>query len=138
MMNYKLEEQIGHLLRRASQRHTAIFTDEFEDLQLTATQFAALVMIGQAEEVSQNHLGRLTAMDPATIQGVVRRLEARSLVVPASDPNDARRNLWILSPKGEEILERALPKASQITERTLATLTKRERAQLMALIQKIT
>ena len=49
-------------------------------VELTPTQFAALVKVHDIGQVSQNQLGRLTAMDPATIQGVIQRLEARKLI----------------------------------------------------------
>src|SRR5258708_20722561 len=88
---YVLEEQIGHLLRRAHQRATALFLETMAELDLTPTQYAALVKIGDVEEISQNHLGRLTAMDPATSQGVIRRLEARGLITLRPDPNDRPR-----------------------------------------------
>ncbi len=135
---YRLEGQIGHLLRRANQRHTAIFAEELDHLQLTPTQFAALVVVAESGAISQNQLGRQTAMDPATIQGVVRRLEKRGLVKPGRDPNDGRRSLWRLSPRGREILEEALPRAAEITERTLAPLTPTQRRQLLKLIAKLT
>ena len=63
---YVLEEQAGHLLRRAHQRHTAIFQENIPDGQLTPLQFAALVKLHDLGEVSQNQLGRLIAMDAAT------------------------------------------------------------------------
>ena len=74
---YVLEDQVGHLLRRAHQRHAAIFLENIGAGQLTPLQFAALVKLRDIGEVSQNHLGRLTAMDAATMQGVIRRLLAR-------------------------------------------------------------
>ncbi len=42
---YLLEQQAGHLLRRAHQRHTAIFQEIQGDSQLTPLQFAALVKL---------------------------------------------------------------------------------------------
>ena len=67
-----LEEQAGHILRRAHQRHAAIFQELIGDSQLTPLQFAALARLRDLGEVSQNQLGRLTAMDAATMQGVTR------------------------------------------------------------------
>ena len=96
MVKYKLEDQVGHLMRRANQRHAAIFFEGLNDQQLTPMQFAVLVKIGDEEEVSQNRLGRLAAMDPATVQGVVRRLKERALIDARPDPNDGRRSLWRL------------------------------------------
>ena len=65
---YVLEEQAGHLLRRAHQRHSAIFQATIGDDQLTPLQFAALMKLSDVGETSQNLLGRLTAMDAATMQ----------------------------------------------------------------------
>ena len=137
MNGYTLGAQIGHVLRRAHQRHTALFAEEFGPFQLTPTQFAVLVTVGQLGETSQNQLGRLTAMDPATVQGVVKRLAARQLIVARADPSDGRRSLWGISGEGEQLLERVLPVARKVTERTLAPLTQRERQRLLALLEKI-
>ena len=56
---------------------------------LTPTQFAALAKISDENEVSQNQLGRLTAMDPATMKGVIDRLRGRSLIVSKPDPTSS-------------------------------------------------
>ena len=62
---YVLEDQIGHMLRRAHQRASAIFQEIMTE-RLTPPQFAALVKIRDFGTVSQNRLGRSVAMDPAT------------------------------------------------------------------------
>jgi DNA-binding MarR family transcriptional regulator len=134
---YKLEDQVGHLLRRANQRHTSIFFDGLNDQKLTPTQFAALIKIGDEEEVSQNRLGRLTAMDPATILGVVKRLQERKLIDAHPDPVDRRRSLWRLSAAGQRLLEEVLPIAAQITRHTLAPLDSGERRVLLELLRKL-
>jgi len=48
-------------------------------LELTPTQFAALARLRELGDTTQNQLGRLTAMDPATIQGVIQRLLLREM-----------------------------------------------------------
>jgi len=134
---YRLEDQVGHVLRRAHQRHTAIFQDGMEELQLTPTQFAALAKISDVGEVSQNHLGRLTAMDPATIQGVIQRLEARKLLARQPDPKDRRCTLLSLTLEGRVLLAEAVARARRITEATLAPLSPAERQTLLALLRKL-
>ena len=137
MLKYKLEDQVGHLMRRANQRHAAIFFEGFNDQQLTPMQFAVLVKIGDEEEVSQNRLGRLAAMDPATVQGVVRRLKERALIDARPDPDDGRRSLWRLSETGEALVAATVPIAEQITEKTLEPLSKSERSTFLALLRKL-
>lgn len=100
-------------------------------------QFAALAMIQQCGHVSQNQLGRLVAMDPATIQGVVGRLAERDLIASTNDPDDRRRHLWRLTPAGKRLLASLIPIAAEITEDTLAPLTTKERASFLRLLKKL-
>ena len=134
---YVLEDQVGHLLRRANQRHTAIFAASIGRAELTPTQFAALVKIRDCTEVSQNRLGRLTAMDPATVQGVVKRLKERRLIKDRPDPDDRRRSLWRLSTRGEKLLSEALTNAQMISATTLQPITASERKTLTRLLKKL-
>ncbi|MBX3454739.1 MarR family winged helix-turn-helix transcriptional regulator [Ferrovibrio sp.] len=134
---YVLEEQIGNLIRRAHQRATAIFLGTIGDGQVTPTQYAALVKLYEAGELSQNHLGRLTAMDPATIQGVIRRLTLRKLISHRPDKSDRRRRYLSLTPLGREQVERLAKNGPLVTQITLAPLPPAEQAQLVALLKKI-
>jgi DNA-binding MarR family transcriptional regulator len=134
---YVLEHQAGHLLRRAHQRHTTIFQDGMGEVQLTPTQYAALVKIRDLGQISQNQLGRLTAMDPATIQGVVRRLEERQLIERASDPEDRRRSMLKLTPSGETLVERLRADAHAVSRAILEPLSGDERRTLLRLLGAI-
>jgi len=134
---YELEDQIGHLLRRANQRHTAIFAEDMSARNLTPMQFAVLVKIHEEGEVSQNKLGRLAAMDPATVQGVVKRLAERRLIKAGRDPNDRRRHLWRLSAAGTRLVAQVLPIAQHITQETLAPLSASERKNLIEVLRKL-
>lgn len=134
---YVLEEQAGHLLRRAHQRHTAIFQDNIPDSQLTPLQFAALVKLHDLGEVSQNQLGRLIAMDAATMQGVIKRLDARGLIERRPDPDDRRRLVLSLSASGRRLIERAIEAGHEITRRTLAPLSAAERKSFLVLLARL-
>jgi len=134
---YRLEEQVGHLLRRAHQRHTAIFQSRIGDPQITATQYAALVKLLDEGELSQNHLGRLTAMDPATIQGVMRRLAERKLIEVRPDGGDKRRRLLRLSPKGKALVQKLMANGPEISAATLETLSPEEARMFLELLRRI-
>jgi DNA-binding MarR family transcriptional regulator len=82
--SYSLDEQVGYLLRLASQRHAVIFLEQISE-NLTPTQFSTLMRISEGGELSQNHLGRLASMDVATVKGVVDRLKTKELVQSRSD-----------------------------------------------------
>jgi DNA-binding MarR family transcriptional regulator len=133
---YVLDEQIGFILRQVWQRHTAIFAREI-GTNLTPTQWAALSKLAETGACSQNQLGRLTAMDVATIKGVIDRLTARGLTETSADPDDGRRLLVSLTRAGQQLADKVAPSALAITRETLAPLDAREREMLMALLNKL-
>jgi MarR family transcriptional regulator, lower aerobic nicotinate degradation pathway regulator len=135
---YVVEDQVGHLLRRAHQRATAIFLAELgEEFAVTPTQYAALVKLHDLGAISQNRLGRLTAMDPATIQGVVKRLEERRLIDRSGDPEDRRRTTLCLSEAGEALVVAMIPNGVRVSEATLAPLDAEERRMFLALLRRL-
>ena len=133
---YRLDDQVGFVLRQAQQRHAALFASLMLD-GLTPTQWAALAKLAEVGPTSQNRLGRLTAMDAATIKGVIDRLTARGLTRAVVDAEDARRRLVELTPSGAELYARAEPVAEEITQATLAPLAARERETLLALLRRL-
>jgi DNA-binding MarR family transcriptional regulator len=133
---YRLDDQVGFLLRRATQRHVAIFAERMA-AELTPTQWAALAKLHEEGPTSQNLLGRNTAMDAATIKGVVDRLTARQLIATRGDPADGRRRVVALTPEGARLVETFMAQALAITEETLAPLTPEERTRLIALLRKL-
>ena len=133
---YLLDEQVGFLLRQASQRHTAIFAARMIE-DVTPTQWAALARLSERGPCSQNLLGRLTAMDAATIKGVVDRLVARGLAESLTDARDSRRLTIALTEAGDALVGRAVAVAHKITEETLAPLSASERRSIMKLLRKL-
>jgi len=133
---YKLDEQVGYLLRLANQRHAVIFQNHTLE-GLTPMQFAALIRIKEHGECSQNKLGRLAAMDVATIKGVADRLRQKGLTVSRSDPNDKRRTLLSLSSEGQALVERMTEAGAEISRQTLQPLSSTERQALLKILNKI-
>lgn len=134
--DYRLEEQVGYYLRRAGQRHAAIFAGHMAD-ELTLTQWAALVKLAELRTVSQNLLGRETAMDAATIKGVVDRLLKRGFVATSPDPADGRRMLVSITEQGLAAVSQGLEAANVISAETLKPLDCAERRVLIDLLRRI-
>src|SRR3954447_26654348 len=133
---YVLEEQIGFILRQVWQRHATIFAREI-GISLTPTQWAALSKLVETGPCSQNQLGRLTAMDVATIKGVIDQLTARVLTYTSSDPMDGGRLLVSLTRAGQQLAEKTAPHALAISKETLAPLDARERETLLGLLSRL-
>jgi DNA-binding MarR family transcriptional regulator len=134
--DYRLEEQVGLILRRASQRHVAIFARHI-DKEITPTRWAALAKLYEGGPTSQNLLGRRTAMDGATIKGVVDRLMKLHLIETRADPGDGRRRVVALTEKGRQAVEKSLAHANAITRKTLAPLSADEQKHFLALLHRL-
>jgi len=133
---YVLDEQIGFILRQVSQRHAVIFARDI-GADLTPTQWAALAKLAESGPCSQNQLGRLTAMDVATIKGVIDRLTARGLTETSPDPEDGRRLRVSLTRAGQQLAEKVAANAFAISRETLAPLDVRERELFVELLSKL-
>ena len=133
---YCLDEQIGYLLRLSSQRHATIFQRRAL-AGLTPTQFAALARLSEYPHCSQNQLGRLAAMDAATIKGVVDRLRRRGLIRTEASPEDRRRSLISLTGEGVTLLAEMKTAGLRISSETLEPLTAPEQRTLLRILKKI-
>lgn len=134
---YQVTEQIGHLLRKAYQRHTAIFQQNACDAQLTSIQFVTLCALRDHGPSSQAELIKATAVDQATIRGIVERLKARDLVALSPDPSDKRKVIVELTAAGSALLADMIPCAQQISELTMGSLNPGERIAILYLLRKM-
>jgi DNA-binding MarR family transcriptional regulator len=107
------------------------------DPSLTSVQLATLHSLADNGPSSLTAIGRSAAMDPATTSGVVDRLKDRGLVTLSPDPNDRRRVIVELEPRGRKLVEEMLPVLEQLAEATMDRLTVAERVALIYLLEKI-
>jgi DNA-binding MarR family transcriptional regulator len=134
---YDFTKQIGFLLRRAYQRHMAIFQQTVPESRLTAAQFVVLLTVRDHGPCEFPVVVQHTALDDASARGIVERLKWRKLLSTEHEPGDARRIVVSLTPEGQEILDQTVPFAQEITELTYGDLTAQERATLVALLHKM-
>lgn len=76
-------------------------------------------------------------MDVATIKGVVERLHEKGYVTFATDPEDRRRRLIALSPRGRALIPEVVDAGRAVTRATLAPLDTQEQATLVRLLSRI-
>ena len=133
---YRLEDQVGFVLRQVQQRHALLFAAALSEAA-TTMQWAVLARLAEIGECSQNLLGRLVAMDVATIKGVVGRLGRRGLVEFRPDPADRRRVLVKATAAGTHLYRAHAGRALAVSEATLAPLRPAERATLLCLLNRL-
>jgi MarR family transcriptional regulator, lower aerobic nicotinate degradation pathway regulator len=133
---YVLDDQIGFILRLAYQKHAVLFLEYLGD-DVTPTQWAAIAKLHELGSCSQNLLGRLTAMDAATVKGVVDRLMKRGYIESSPSPTDRRRVLITLTARGRKTYERGVERARRVSAATLARLKARDQAVLLRLLKEL-
>lgn len=134
---YQFSEQIGHLLRRAYQRHMAIFQETVPDSTLTPSQFVVLCTVRDHQGCEVGKIVAATALDEPSVRGIVERLKWRGLLNADHEPGDARRMKMSLTDAGRQLAEKTVPFAEQISELTFGDLKPEERAELIKLVRRI-
>jgi DNA-binding MarR family transcriptional regulator len=135
--DYDFSQQIGHLLRRAYQRHVAIFQQTVPESKLTAAQFVVLCAVRDHDGGQVAQIVQATAIDEASVRGIIERLKWRDLLRAEHEPGDARQMTVTLTEGGRAIVEQTIPFAQEITELTFGDMTADERKTLVALLRKM-
>jgi DNA-binding MarR family transcriptional regulator len=133
---YDLFSHPAHMIRRAHQRATFYFQQVMIGLDVTPTQQAALATLLKHGELSQNHLGRLTAMDPSTISIVLRKLRRDGLIHRRGSKKDQRLTMIQLTERGTHFAIARLADSTEV-RRVLAPLSRPEQKRLIDLLRRI-
>ena len=134
---FRLDDQIGHLLRQAYQITSAHFARRLRPHDLKPQQFATLARLREFGPTAQNCLGDSIGMPRANIHAMVERLRAKGLVDTRSDPDDARRRIVALTDAGRKLVDTLIPLDLESTEAALAPLSGDERRTLYRLLRRL-
>ncbi|GAB4352051.1 MAG: MarR family transcriptional regulator BpsR [Kiloniellaceae bacterium] len=135
--DFTIDDQIGHVLRRAYQAASAHLARRLKPYDLKPQQFATLQRLRELGPTSQNRLGEAVDMPRANIHKMVERLYQRGLVELRADPADARVRLVALTGEGHRLAEELIPLDLASTEDALAPLSDGERKTLYDLLRRI-
>lgn len=126
----------GSLIRRAQQRHVAIWMREVST-DVTSVQYAVLLVLEQRPAVSQRELGDELDLDRSTIAELAARMVRNGLVERISDPQDKRRNTLFLTTTGRELLAELKPRVGNVERVLTQQLSAAERDTLRQLIGRL-
>ena len=127
-----------YLVRRAHQIMSAAFVEACSDLGLTPSQYAALFVLRQKGQVSQNELGRLVALDRSTTSVVVKSLRERDWVLAGDASNDRRKILLELTDTGRLLLAKAERRSARSAKVLVKLLGPDKMRLLLELLRELT
>lgn len=121
-----LSQAVGHLLRRAQQRHTELWA-ETVDPELTSSQFAVLETIVEWDQVwgirDQGSVAGRAGLDASTGAEMMRRLEAQGWLQRVSHPVDSRRRVIEARPPAAVVVRVVQEAVQAVQERLCEALT---------------
>jgi DNA-binding MarR family transcriptional regulator len=131
-----LDDRPGFLIRRAHQISQAVFIEECENLDITATQFGIMSVLARFGELDQIGIARALGFDRSTTALVVKLLEDRALIVRTANATDRRRHVLRLTTAGEKLRRRAEPLVDRVRDRLVGVFTPAQATTFMSLLDK--
>lgn len=131
----KLENQLCFPLYAASREVIKRYRPLLSALDLTYTQYIAMMVLWEVRSISAKELGQKLFLDSGTLTPVLKSLEAKGLIERSRFSKDERVLLVTVTPKGEELKQQARSVPGQLVQ--CIPLDSSEALQLYQLLYKI-
>jgi DNA-binding MarR family transcriptional regulator len=129
-----LPSLLGYRLRLAQQ---AVFRDFASSVgELSPGRVGILLLLEANPGVTQGRLAQAVSLDRSTMVGIVDMLEERGLIERRRGEDRRTNGLW-LTEGGRALIARLKRRIQAHERRVAARLTAQERAQLLALLEKL-
>lgn len=129
-------ETPGHLIRRAYQAHTQLWT-EVVPVDITGSQYIILCALATHGDLDQASVGRLTSLDRSSIADLANRMARRGLIQRSRDERDGRKRMLRITEAGARTVAEAAPHVRRLSQRLLAQFDDGERAQFLDYLGRI-
>ena len=137
-MNYdalKLENQLCFPLYATAKEIIRVYKPLLDELNLTYTQYIAMMVLWQQKELTVKELGEALYLDSGTLTPLLKKMEAQGLVLRKRNAADERSVIITITEDGEKLRDRA----AAIPEKMggCLPLSKEEGKELYRLLYKI-
>lgn len=102
-------QHLGFLLRRAQQRHLALWNSEVSST-ISGIQYLVLAVLERRPGIHQRELGDELDLDRSTINALLNRLENNGLVERVQAHDDARKKVLGLTCEGKAAFKELKPR----------------------------
>lgn len=111
----KLENQLCFPLYACSKEVVRRYRPFLDELDLTYTQYIAMMVLWERQSCSVKELGECLFLDSGTLTPVLKSLEKKGFVKRSRSSKDERVLMAEITQKGEELRERALSVPEKLT-----------------------
>lgn len=131
----KIENQLCFPLYACSKEIIRRYKPLLEKLDLTYTQYIAMMVLWEHRSVTSKELGNRLFLDSGTLTPLLRKLESKGLVTRRRSDDDERNLLVTITEKGEELRDKALDVPENMAG--CVSLTADEYTELYKILYKI-
>jgi DNA-binding MarR family transcriptional regulator len=128
---------VGYAATRASVQLKKSFAQHLGPLDLKATEFSILVLVGSNEQVNQKQLGHALDVSAPNLAVILDRLQERGLIVRVRSDQDRREQRIKLTEAGQDLCQRAEAIGLVMEQDALQVLSEAERLLLIELLRKV-
>ena len=111
--------------------------DQQHPRDLTHSQLRALVVLGQADEVTAGELARSADLNPASVTAMLDQLESNGIVERRRGASDRRVCMVSLTDKGRAIVDEKRAHWHDLWEQRLGDLPERDLASALVVMRRI-
>ncbi len=131
----KLENQLCFPLYACSKEVVRKYKPMLDEIDLTYTQYIAMMVMWEKKEVSVKELGECLFLDSGTLTPVLKKLEAKGYINRQRSKEDERLLVVTITLEGEKLRDRAI----EIPEKMGACIdiASEEAVQLYQLLNKV-
>ena len=105
-------------------------------LGITLKEFVVLQTLKESTRVTQQRLAKTLILDANMTVHLLTGLEEKKLIERMRDPEDRRRHIVEITPKGEKALEKAQHQLETVADDVLGNLDHEQRGQLHELLAR--
>ena len=131
----KLENQLCFPLYACSRETIKLYKPFLDELDLTYTQYIAMMVLWEKESVTVKELGEALYLDSGTLTPLLKKMEAKGLITRRRSEQDERSLIVRLTEEGTALRERALAVPHQMA--SCVRLEPEEAKELYRLLYKL-
>ena len=117
----KLDNQLCFPLYACSREMIKQYKIYLDKLDLTYTQYIAMMVLWESKTVTAKELGRRLYLDSGTLTPLLKRLEGKGFLRRRRDPSDERSLLVSITEKGEALKEQAMNVTCRVSQTSVLT-----------------
>lgn len=112
----KIENQICFPLYACSKEIIKQYKPFLDEIDLTYTQYITMMILWDKKELNVKELGKCLYLDSGTLTPLLKKLEAKGLVVRQRSKEDERNLIVTITEAGENLKEQAVKIPDQIAQ----------------------